>query len=160
MEGSELAFTTAPIYARQQSICCQTGRVLQLWSNISERSASLPAQGYGSIKGGLHPLAHQQIWCHPKAPLTQKVEAYSGSLAPTRCQCQQWHRARTLLTLVRICGRCSGHYYQQNLLSLTCRIILVHSDDRHLLGMEWQGKWYVDTALPLGYVQPLRYLMH
>ena len=30
------------------------------------------------------------------------------------------------------------------------RIIPVHPDDRHLLGMEWQGAWYVDTALPFG----------
>ena len=28
------------------------------------------------------------------------------------------------------------------------RIIPVHPDDRHLIGMEWQGEWYVDTALP------------
>ena len=29
------------------------------------------------------------------------------------------------------------------------RIILVHPDVRHLFGMEWQGAWYVDTALPI-----------
>lgn len=30
------------------------------------------------------------------------------------------------------------------------RIMPVHPDDQHLLGMEWQGSWYVDTALPFG----------
>ena len=30
------------------------------------------------------------------------------------------------------------------------RIVPVHPDDRHLLGMEWKGKLYVDTALPFG----------
>ena len=30
------------------------------------------------------------------------------------------------------------------------RIVPVHPDDRHLLGMEWQGKLYVDTVLPFG----------
>ncbi len=28
------------------------------------------------------------------------------------------------------------------------RMVLVHPEDRQLLGMEWQGKWYVDAALP------------
>ena len=30
------------------------------------------------------------------------------------------------------------------------RIIPVHPDDRQLLGMEWEGEWYVDTRLPFG----------
>lgn len=30
------------------------------------------------------------------------------------------------------------------------RMVPVHPDDRHLLGMEWQGKVLVDTALPFG----------
>ena len=30
------------------------------------------------------------------------------------------------------------------------RIVLVPPDDQHLLGMEWQGEWYVDTAFPFG----------
>ena len=29
-------------------------------------------------------------------------------------------------------------------------MIPVHPEDCHLLGMEWNGKWYVDTALPFG----------
>ena len=30
------------------------------------------------------------------------------------------------------------------------RMVPVHPDDRHLLGMEWDGSVYVDTALPFG----------
>ena len=30
------------------------------------------------------------------------------------------------------------------------RIVPVHPHDRHLLGMEWGGKWYMDTVLPFG----------
>ena len=30
------------------------------------------------------------------------------------------------------------------------RIVPVHPDDRHLLGMHWQGTTYIDTALPFG----------
>ena len=30
------------------------------------------------------------------------------------------------------------------------RIIPVHPDDRLLLGVEWQGSWFVDTVLPFG----------
>ena len=30
------------------------------------------------------------------------------------------------------------------------RMVPVHPDDRLLLGMEWKGQWYVDTALPFG----------
>ena len=30
------------------------------------------------------------------------------------------------------------------------RIIPVHPDDRLLLGMEWDGNWFIDTALPFG----------
>ena len=30
------------------------------------------------------------------------------------------------------------------------RMVPVHPEDRHLLGMEWQGKELVDTALPFG----------
>lgn len=30
------------------------------------------------------------------------------------------------------------------------RIVPVHPEDRHLLGMEWKGKLYLDTALPFG----------
>ena len=30
------------------------------------------------------------------------------------------------------------------------RMVPVHPEDRHLLGMEWNSEWYVDTALPLG----------
>ena len=30
------------------------------------------------------------------------------------------------------------------------RMVPVHPEDRHLLGMEWDGKWYMDTALPFG----------
>lgn len=30
------------------------------------------------------------------------------------------------------------------------RMVPVHLDDRLLLGMEWKGQWYVDTALPFG----------
>ena len=30
------------------------------------------------------------------------------------------------------------------------RILPIHPDDRMLLGMEWKGNWYVDTALPFG----------
>ena len=30
------------------------------------------------------------------------------------------------------------------------RIIPIHPDDRMLLGMEWGGSWFVDTALPFG----------
>ena len=30
------------------------------------------------------------------------------------------------------------------------RIVPVHPDDRHLLGMRWRGETYVDTVLPFG----------
>ena len=30
------------------------------------------------------------------------------------------------------------------------RLLPVHPEDRLLLGMEWQGQVYVDTALPFG----------
>ena len=30
------------------------------------------------------------------------------------------------------------------------RIVPVHPDDRHLLGMSWHGSVYIDTALPFG----------
>ena len=30
----------------------------------------------------------------------------------------------------------------------TYRLVPVHPDDRHLLGMQWRGKLYVDSALP------------
>ena len=30
------------------------------------------------------------------------------------------------------------------------RMVPVHHDDRHLLGMRWQGATYIDTALPFG----------
>ena len=30
------------------------------------------------------------------------------------------------------------------------RNIPVHPEDRHLLGMVWQGQLYIDTALPFG----------
>ena len=30
------------------------------------------------------------------------------------------------------------------------RMVPVHPDDCHLLGMEWNGEWYIDTALPFG----------
>ena len=30
------------------------------------------------------------------------------------------------------------------------RIVPVHPQDRHLLGMMWDGKLYVDVALPFG----------
>ena len=30
------------------------------------------------------------------------------------------------------------------------RMVPVHPSDRHLLGMEWKGNIYVDTALPFG----------
>ena len=30
------------------------------------------------------------------------------------------------------------------------RIIPVHPDDRYLLGMQWQGNYFVDMALPFG----------
>ena len=33
----------------------------------------------------------------------------------------------------------------------TYRIIPVHPTDRLLLGMMWNGKLYVDTALPFGF---------
>ena len=33
------------------------------------------------------------------------------------------------------------------------RIVPVHPDDRGLLGMEWKGGWYVDTALPFGSIK-------
>ena len=32
----------------------------------------------------------------------------------------------------------------------TCRIVPVHSEDRMLLGMQWQGEVFVDAALPFG----------
>ena len=51
----------------------------------------------------------------------------------------------------------SGHYpYQWDLkrindcVPITGAPISVHPEDRHLLGMEWDGKWYVDTALLFG----------
>lgn len=30
------------------------------------------------------------------------------------------------------------------------RMVPVHPDDRRLLGMEWEGSWYMDAALPFG----------
>ena len=30
------------------------------------------------------------------------------------------------------------------------RIVPIHPDDRHLLGMKWQGQIYLDSALPFG----------
>ncbi len=30
------------------------------------------------------------------------------------------------------------------------RLLPVHSEDRPLLGMQWRGKCYIDTALPFG----------
>ena len=30
------------------------------------------------------------------------------------------------------------------------RIIPIHPDDRHLLGIKWEGSLYVDTCLPFG----------
>ena len=35
-------------------------------------------------------------------------------------------------------------------LEIAYRIVLVHPDDRLLLGMEWNGGWFLDTALPFG----------
>ena len=31
-----------------------------------------------------------------------------------------------------------------------CRMVPVHSQDRHLLGICWEGNCYVDMALPFG----------
>ena len=36
------------------------------------------------------------------------------------------------------------------------QIVPVHPDDQWLLGMEWEGGWYVDTK---AYVQPQRYFV-
>ena len=30
------------------------------------------------------------------------------------------------------------------------RIVPIHPDDHHLLGMKWQGRYYYDTMLPMG----------
>lgn len=30
------------------------------------------------------------------------------------------------------------------------RMVPVHPDDRHLLGMQWEGQSFIDTALPFG----------
>lgn len=30
------------------------------------------------------------------------------------------------------------------------RLIPIHSDDKHLLGVQWEGKIYIDAALPFG----------
>ena len=30
------------------------------------------------------------------------------------------------------------------------QIVLMHPEDRHLLGMKWEGSLYVDTCLPFG----------
>ena len=35
-------------------------------------------------------------------------------------------------------------------LESTYRIVPLHPDDRHLLGMEWEESLYIDTALPFG----------
>ena len=37
------------------------------------------------------------------------------------------------------------------------RNVPVHSDDRYLLGMKWPGKYFVDLALPFGYVPHLTF---
>ena len=39
------------------------------------------------------------------------------------------------------------------------RIVPVHPKDQGLLGMMWEGSLFIDTALPLGYAQPQRYLL-
>lgn len=30
------------------------------------------------------------------------------------------------------------------------RLLPIHNDDKHLLGMQWEGWVYIDTALPFG----------
>ncbi len=40
------------------------------------------------------------------------------------------------------------------------RMVPVHPEDRHLLGMEWKGKLFIDTTLTFGLCQRQKYLMN
>lgn len=52
--------------------------------------------------------------------------------------------------MARVCARGRGTNLAKFDIESAFRIIPVHPDDRKLLGMEWKGKLFVDTALPFG----------
>ena len=49
---------------------------------------------------------------------------------------------------IRVTG--SGAYLAKFDIESAYRLVPVHPDDRHLLGMRWKGKLYIDAALPFG----------
>ncbi len=48
---------------------------------------------------------------------------------------------------------------QRSLTYQAFRIVPVHPDDRHLLGMQWRGRTYVDKVLPFGLRSALKLIM-
>ena len=52
------------------------------------------------------------------------------------------------IRLIRLAGRDS--YLAKTDIKSAFRIIPIHPDDYHLLGMKWQGKFYFDRCMPMG----------
>jgi len=52
--------------------------------------------------------------------------------------------------VAKVCERGRGTMLAKFDMESAYRIIPVHPEDRPLLGMEWKGKLFVDTALPFG----------
>ena len=67
--------------------------------------------------------------------LTQTLPRYPASASTTANQVAQYGK-NTILVKVDI--------------EEAYRLVPIHTDDKHLLGVQWEGMIYVDTTLPFG----------
>ena len=102
---------------------------------------------------------HCQLLCsHPQTTPTGKMVTHCGFVAPKGVQRQWQYSTKSVLTVIHINWWSSVNDPPKRIRTMLAkldlqspyRIIPVHPQDCHLLGMQFDGNLYVDTALPFG----------
>ena len=113
----------------------------------------------GSCPGGSSPpYQDQPHWSYSQAPPSWQVAVDSRSVLSQRSQCECWHSEKLAsityahvddaIECIKTLG--VGTMLIKMDLESAYRQIPVHPGDHHLLGVSWEGRTYVDRALPFG----------